>query len=29
VESNSPLPAREAERLFRGLVEPSLTELFG
>lgn len=27
VESNSPLPARDADRLFRGLIEPSLAEL--
>lgn len=26
VESDSPLPAREADRLFRGLVEPALAE---
>jgi AcrR family transcriptional regulator len=27
VESNSPLPARDADRLFRGLIEPSLAGL--
>jgi len=29
VESESPLPAREADGLFRALIEPSLAEAFG
>jgi AcrR family transcriptional regulator len=29
VESDSPLPVRDADRLFRGLIEPSLAELLG
>jgi hypothetical protein len=29
VESNNPLPAREADSIFRGFVEPSLAQVLG
>ena len=29
VESDSPLPARDADSLFRGLIEPSLAKALG